>query len=84
MLRRALLLSLLALAARPGATAHAGVFDQVGPTITYSAAPGDVDEIAAYATPTTIRFVRFGGAGVGPGQNCVFVTPTPWTARRRA
>jgi hypothetical protein len=55
------------------AAAHAGTFNEVGSTITYDATPGDVDQIAAFETPTTIRFTRFGGAGIGPGANCNFV-----------
>jgi hypothetical protein len=68
-----------ALALLSPAVAHAGVFSQVGSTITYAATPGDVDQIAAFATPTTIRFTRFGGAGVGPGQNCSSVGGDPNT-----
>ena len=78
MLTRAALLA-CALALLSPTVAHAGVFSQVGSTITYQATAGDVDEISAFETPTTIRFTRFGGAGVGPGQNCSFVGGDPNT-----
>jgi hypothetical protein len=71
MLKRALLLSLAGLAFAPAA--HAGSFQVSGPTVIYTASPGDVDQIAALQTPTTIRFTRFGGAGIGPGPGCTFV-----------
>jgi len=71
-LRRALLAAVAAALFWPAA-AHAGVFAQVGPTIVYTADQGAVDDIAAFPTPTTIRFTRFGGGAIGPGQNCVFV-----------
>src|SRR5205085_712646 len=32
--------------------------------------PGDVSDIAIFATPTTLRLVRFGAAGIGPGAGC--------------
>ena len=34
---------------------------------------GDIDQIAAFETPTTIRFTRFGGASFGPGPGCNFL-----------
>jgi hypothetical protein len=73
MLIRAALLA-CALALLTPAAAHAtGVFSQVGSTITYQARAGDVDQIAVFETPTTIRLTRFGGAGLGPGDHCTFV-----------
>ncbi len=74
MLKRALLLALTISALAPAAAAHAtGVFQIAGPTVIYTAAPGDIDQIAAFETPTTIRFTRFGGASLGPGPGCNFV-----------
>ena len=51
----------------------------MGPTVIYTATPGDIDQIAVFETPTTIRFTRFGGAGIGPGVNCEHVGNDPNT-----
>jgi hypothetical protein len=73
MLIRAFLLSVLVALCVP-ASAHAvGIFSLNGDTVTYQATPGEVDDIAVFATPTTIRLTSFGGAGVGPGAGCNFV-----------
>jgi hypothetical protein len=74
MLRRALLLALALTLAAPAAAHATGVFELSGQTVIYNAADGDVDQIAVFETPTTIRLTRFGGAGLGPGQNCAFVS----------
>jgi hypothetical protein len=63
----------LAVALTLPAAASAGIFNVAGHTIVYDASPGDVDQIAAIETPTTLRFTRFGGAPVGPGAGCLFV-----------
>jgi hypothetical protein len=64
----------LALALGAPAGAHAtGVFSEVGSTLIYTASAGDTDQIAGFETATSIRFTRFGGADIGPGDNCVFV-----------
>ena len=74
MLRRALILAGCARALLAPAAAHAtGVFEKAGPTMIYTAAAGDIDQIAAFETPTTIRFTRFGGASFGPGPGCNFL-----------
>lgn len=73
MLRRALILALAASACAPAAAHATGVFEKAGPTVIYTAAAGDIDQIAAFETPTTIRFTRFGGASFGPGPGCNFL-----------
>ena len=75
MLKRAVLVSLVIAGLAP-APAHAtGVFafDPPTATVTYSVDPTDVSDIAIFATPTSLRLVRFGAAGVGPGAGCAFV-----------
>jgi len=73
-LKRALILAAVVSALAPAAAAHAtGVFQKAGPTVIYTAAPGDIDQIAAFETATTIRFTRFGGASFGPGPGCNFL-----------
>jgi len=72
-LRRALILALAASACAPAAAHATGVFEKAGPTVIYTAAAGDIDQIAAFETPTTIRFTRFGGASFGPGPGCNFL-----------
>jgi hypothetical protein len=72
-LKRALILALAATAFAPAAAHATGVFEKAGPTVIYRAAPGDIDQIAAFETPTTIRFTRFGGASFGPGPGCNFL-----------
>jgi hypothetical protein len=72
-LKRALILALAASALAPAAAGASGVFQVAGPTVVYTAAPGDIDQIAAFETATTIRFTRFGGAGFGPGPGCSFL-----------
>jgi hypothetical protein len=71
---RALLLALALVLCVPAAAHATGVFEESGPTVIYTASPGDVDQIAAFETPTTLRFTRFGGAGLGPGPGCSFVS----------
>ena len=78
MLSRALLLALVLVLCVP-AGAQAGTFNVVGPTVIYTATPGDIDQIAVFETPTTIRFTRFGGAGIGGGVNCEQVGGDPNT-----
>jgi hypothetical protein len=72
---RAFLLACAFALCAPGAAHATGVFDVVsGQTIVFSAVDGDVDQIAAFrVSPTTIRFTRFGGAAIGPGNQCVYV-----------
>jgi hypothetical protein len=72
-LKRAFALCLAVSALAPAAAHATGVFEKAGPTVIYKAEPGDVDQIAAFETPTTIRFTRFGGAGFGPGPGCSFL-----------
>ena len=79
MLKRALILALAVSALAPGAAHATGVFQVAGPTVIYTAAPGDIDQIAAFETPTTIRFTRFGGASFGPGPKCTFLLNDPNT-----
>lgn len=79
MLKRALILALAVSAFAPGAAHATGVFQVAGPTVIYTAAPGDIDQIAAFETPTTIRFTRFGGASFGPGPKCSFLLNDPNT-----
>ena len=83
MLRRALILALAASAFAPAAAHATGVFQKAGPTVIYTAAPGDIDQIAAFETPTTIRFTRFGGASFGPGPGCNFLAERPQHDRLR-
>jgi hypothetical protein len=52
----------------PGVAA-AGTFTVVGSSIVYDGDAG-VDQIAAFATATTIRFTRFGGDSLGGGLPC--------------
>jgi hypothetical protein len=66
----ALLIALLALAP---ADALAGTFTKTGTTILYAGDPGE-DKISAVQTGDTMRFTRFGGVTIGPGDGCV-VTP---------
>jgi hypothetical protein len=68
-LRHALIVAALALPALP-AVAQAGTFQVVGSTIVYT---GDatVDQISGFDTGTSIRFTRFGGAGLGQTGGCV-------------
>lgn len=73
MLIRALVLAVACALCVPAAAHATGVFDVVGPTVVYTAAEGDTDQIAAFETSTTIRFTRFGGADIGPGNRCAFV-----------
>ena len=86
MLKRALILALAVSAFAPAAAHATGVFQIAGPTVIYTAAPGDIDQIAAFETPTTIRFTRFGGAsfGPGPGAASCSTTRTRSTASRTA
>ena len=79
MLKRALILALAVSAFAPGAAHATGVFQIAGPTVIYTAAPGDIDQIAAFETPTTIRFTRFGGASFGPGPKCSFLMNVSYT-----
>jgi len=79
MLKRALILALVLSAPVPGAAHATGVFQVAGPTVIYTAAPGDIDQIAAFETPTTLRFTRFGGASFGPGPKCAFLLNDPNT-----
>jgi Putative metal-binding motif len=72
-LRRALILALAASALAPAAAHATGVFEKAGPTVIYNAQAGDIDQIAAFETATTIRFTRFGGASFGPGPGCNFL-----------
>jgi hypothetical protein len=72
-LKRALILALAAIVLTPAAANATGVFEKAGPTVIYRAQAGDIDQIAAFETPTTIRFTRFGGAGFGPGPGCSFL-----------
>jgi hypothetical protein len=72
-LKRALILALAATAFAPAAAHATGVFEKAGPTVIYRAAPGDIDQLAALETQTTIRFTRFGGASFGPGPGCNFL-----------
>jgi hypothetical protein len=72
-LKRALLLAFAVSALTPAAAHATGVFQIAGPTVIYTAAPGDIDQIAAFETATTIRFTRFGGASFGPGPGCNFL-----------
>jgi hypothetical protein len=72
-LRRALLLALALTALAPAAAHATGVFQKAGTTVIYTAAAGDIDQIAAFETATTIRFTRFGGASFGPGPGCDFL-----------
>jgi hypothetical protein len=67
-LSRALLLA-AALALLAPATAAAGTFSVSGPTVIYDGEAG-VDQIAAFETPDSIRFTRFGGVSIGPGPGC--------------
>jgi hypothetical protein len=57
------------------AGAHAiGVFEVSSSTqLKYVSSPGEVDQIAAFETPTTIRLTHFGGTGLGPGPGCTFI-----------
>jgi hypothetical protein len=68
-LTRALMLAFAVALLAPGG-AHAGVFRLDPPTITYTATAGEVDQIAAFETPTTIRFTRFGGAALNHESGC--------------
>jgi len=76
MLKRAFLLSLVIAALAP-ASAHANglfSFDPATATVTYQVqASSEVSDIAIFATPKTLRVVRFGAAGVGPDAGCEFV-----------
>jgi hypothetical protein len=73
-LKRALIVALTASVLAPATAAHAtGVFEKAGPTVIYRAEPGDIDQIAVFETPTTIRFTRFGGDSFGPGPGCSFL-----------
>jgi hypothetical protein len=74
---RSLILAAVLCVAAPVTAAHAyGEFNIVGSTVVYSGGP-EVDDIAAYQTPTTIRFTRFGGQTIGPGVGCAFVGGDP-------
>jgi hypothetical protein len=73
MLKRALLLSLVLAALAPGSAYAAGSFSFSGTTVTYSVNSDDPSDIAIFATPSTLRLVNFGAAGVGPGAGCAFV-----------
>jgi hypothetical protein len=78
LIRVVLLTLAVALLAPPAA--QAGIFTESGGTVIYDAAPGDVDQIAVLQTPTSIRFSRFGGSYVGPGdQTCTLVPGDPNT-----
>ncbi len=72
MLIRSLLLALALCVCAPAAADAYGTFNIVGTTVVYDGGP-DADQIAAFETPTTIRFTRFGGQSIGPGAGCVFV-----------
>jgi Putative metal-binding motif len=73
MLIRALLLAVvLGLCAPAGAQATA-IIDIVGTTIIYHGVPGDIDQVAVFETPTTIRFTRFGAGQLGGSATCDFV-----------
>jgi hypothetical protein len=72
-LKRALILALVASVLAPAAAHATGVFEKAGPVVIYNAQPGDTDQIAAFETATTIRFTRFGGASFGPGPGCNFL-----------
>lgn len=74
MLIRAVLLAVVLALCVPAA-ARAGHFERFGSTIVFTEdAPGGADNIAAFETPTTIRFTRFGGQTIGPqGAQCALV-----------
>ena len=80
MLIRALLLALALALSRPARARTAGHLHRstARPSST-PPTPGDIDQIAGFETPTTIRFTRFGGAGIGPGPDCSFVGGDPNT-----
>jgi hypothetical protein len=63
-----LLVCALVLAA-PATAAADGTFSVQDSTIVYSGDAG-VDQIAGFDTGTSIRFTRFGGAGLGGGDPC--------------
>jgi hypothetical protein len=76
MLKRALLLSLVLAALAPSSAHATGLFsfNSSTSTVTYSVdEPDQRSDIAVFATPTTLRLVRFGAVDVGPGEGCASV-----------
>ena len=75
MLKRAFLLSIVIAVLWP-ASAHAvGIFDfdPATATVTFTAEPTEQDDIAIFATSSTLRLVNFGSNIIGPGPQCRFV-----------
>src|SRR3954471_13438393 len=77
MLRRALLLALLAALLAP-ASASAGFFSESGGTITYTGDNND-ESLAGYLAGNRIRFNQFGAGGIGAGGPLCHVLPNSQT-----